>query len=225
MHSTVSRHSKGERRGSMRGDAVASNPVLSGAASRQVGLLRSQGHAVGPDITLGTHGVGRKKTGPEAHRRVARLGWCRVLEAYRGANRKRAGVGTGHRMPATARAHRTLTVNESERPQEHDSGQPEGASAQPGWRAHGITSSCGWRRWLLIHISDLPFPQRPFGRSHYQAIWAHAHGGPAHTSGKSHRLPWTTRLPTCSQSPRATPSLGGLAFCAGFSLCRGTGVR
>lgn len=70
----------------MRGDAFASKPVLSGAASRQVGL-RSQGHAVGPDITLGTHGVGRKKTGPEAHRRVARLGWCRVLEAYRGANR------------------------------------------------------------------------------------------------------------------------------------------
>lgn len=37
------------------------------------------------------------------------------------------GLGPGHRMPATARSHRTLTVNESEGPQEHDSGQPEGA--------------------------------------------------------------------------------------------------
>lgn len=87
-------------------------------------------------------------------------------------------------MPATARAHRTLTVYESEGLQEHDSGQPEGASAQPGWRAHGIASRSGWRRRTLILISDLPFPQRPLGRSHYQAIWAHAHGGPAPTSGK-----------------------------------------
>lgn len=116
----------------------------------------------------------------------------RSLQRSKRESGSEQGLGPAHRMPATARSHQTLTVNESEGPQEHDSGQPEGARVQPGWGIRGISSQRGRRRWTVLRTSDLPFSQRPLGRSHYclsRRMSTDARGGHAHMSERPHKLP------------------------------------
>lgn len=105
-------------------------------------------------LSLGSHCVEGEETGSGSSQRGRE-------------STSEQGLGPGHRTPATARSHRTLTVNESEGPQEHDSGQPEGAREQRGWRIRGISSQRGRRRRTVLRASDIPFSQEPRERSHY----------------------------------------------------------
>lgn len=73
-----------------------------------------------------------------------------------GVAQGRAGGGPGPR----------LTVNEGERPQEHDPGQPEGACAEAGRAARGVAPRPRRRPRSRARAPDLPPPQRLLGRRH-----------------------------------------------------------
>lgn len=120
-------------------------------------------------LSLGSHCVEGEETGSGSSQRgrMVVVQDPRSLQKDKWESTSEQGLGLGHRMPATARSHRTLTVNESEGPQEHDSGQPEGAREQRGWRIRGISSQRGRRRRTVLHASDIPFSQEPRERSHY----------------------------------------------------------
>lgn len=118
-----------------------------------------------PDLTqtAGPQGRGSRAGVQVQWRGGGAYGWGSAVYAPE----ERPGVGTVTGGVACARG---LTVNESEGPQEHDPGQPEGARAEAGRAVRGVSPWSRRRPRSLARARNLPPPERLFGRRHCRAI-------------------------------------------------------